>query len=139
MKKFISISLILVGIALIATVVVWYLLQGLFVNKSTATSKTDNSITNFIKAKVTGNEISGDDLNPATKPPEELEIAGYTVTAEQKQVAESLGINLDVLSLTGAAIDCAQKKLSPERIEAILSGEAPTIIETVTLLPCLKK
>ncbi len=135
MKKFISISLILVGVALIATVVVWYLLQGMFKEKS-ATS-TDSAVTNFIKDRISGDSNSSDEnINNETNTSDSS--FDLNLTEEQRQAAQSIGVNPDTLAITEDMIDCASEKLSQKRIDEIFAGAAPTVLETLSLIPCLK-
>lgn len=130
MKKFLVVSLILFGLALILVVLVWYLLQGILF-KEVPSKIIDDSI------NIPVEQVDNESTSTILKNDQESENV-ISLTPEQKQAAESIGIDSDSFTITDAMIDCAKDKLSESRMVEILNGDAPTVFETLTLLPCLR-
>ena len=138
MKRFISVSLILVGVSLIATVIVWYLLQGMFIKDDEKAENNTNVWSSLIGGRFEQKESALTETNNDETNEEPITIGNFTVTKEQQHAAESIGLDLSAIELTEEVINCARETLSQERLDAILSGLTPTFLETLSLLPCLK-
>jgi len=72
-----------------------------------------------------------------TVPDEGIKIDTSAVSAEQKAVAEKVGIDLDTVVITPEMVSCAELKLGSARIAEIINGASPTALESISLLGCL--
>lgn len=128
MRKYLQVSLMLFGLALIITVIVWYLLQGmLFKNNATVIPE------NIVK------DVQINTANLSSSSDQKIESdKNISLTPEQQQAAKSVGIDPESFTITDEMVDCAKAKLSESRMVEILNGDAPTVLETLTLLPCLR-
>ena len=140
MKKFFYVGVVLVALALSATIIVWYLLQ--------QTLATPNSMTPAVSpAPTTHNNESEQsaevhEVAPATAttntPPESTALPVPELSDGQRQAAEAVGIDVDEITLTPAMIACAEEKMSRERMLQIAEGGTPSFFEALALVPCVK-
>ena len=120
--------------AILATVGVWWLLFSTVAAPVQTEETTDQqSVVESAdkeKADLTDSVADGTVIPADTKTVE--------LTEGQREAAEAVGLEADSISITPAMIDCAAGKLSETRVAEIAAGDAPTALETVRLLPCLK-
>jgi hypothetical protein len=67
----------------------------------------------------------------------DIPLASLALSAEQRALAESFGINVDSFVITGAMQVCAEETLGADRFASVLAGEAPSFLEASRLLRCL--
>ena len=70
--------------------------------------------------------------------------AGITVdlsilSAEQKAVAQSFGFEGDSATISPTLTACVEEAFGPERLQAILLGDTPTVLEGIRALSCLNQ
>jgi flagellar basal body-associated protein FliL len=115
--------LLLVGIGL--GVYAWYTLQKL----NTATSEVGG--------------VPAGDTAPAPKPTVILDkpivIKTSELPASQQKVLDTVGITADSFTITQDMVTCAEGAVGGTRMQEILDGSAPSPLESLKLLPCLKK
>lgn len=58
------------------------------------------------------------------------------LTPDQRQLLESLGINVDEVVITPQMVACAEAKLGVSRIEEIQNGTTPSFWEGTQLVAC---
>jgi hypothetical protein len=68
----------------------------------------------------------------------------YTLTPEslsdgQRAILASFGMGDSSFAVTQPMIDCVTEAMGEERFREILAGSAPSPLEAMTLLPCVKK
>jgi len=82
--------------------------------------------------------VESDDTPVANTVPEEgIPIDTSTVSAEQKEVAKKVGIDLDTIVITPQMVSCAEQKIGSTRVAEIMNGSSPTTLEGISLLGCL--
>lgn len=121
MGKFVTLILIIMAFAL-----------GIYVGRMPATSLVlDSVIPNSEKTKET---ITGAKGTSGTKV-----ISSTQLSAEQRSLLSSFGINADNIAITQEMITCAEVKLGAARIDEIVNGAKPTFSEGLALLTCYNK
>jgi len=60
------------------------------------------------------------------------------LTESQQNALDVIGLDTNALTVTSKMIECAEKALGKERMDEINSGTAPTPLESLTLLGCIK-
>lgn len=125
-------------LAVVATVVVFMLV--------TAASSSDGQSNTIDRRTISTNSTNEQrDQSPLVESaePELDEIATGTpvsdipLTEGQKDVLDTLGVNTESFVITPAMINCAESRLSKERVNEITSGATPTLLETARLSTCL--
>lgn len=71
-------------------------------------------------------------------PKDGFKLSTLTLNDGQRKALETARINVETFVITQAMITCAVSKLGEARANEIFTGTTPTLIETGTLLPCLK-
>jgi hypothetical protein len=134
--KYIIVGVILLLGAFLATLYVWFELQNLYgtdaVGVGTPTIETDST-------SVT--DVSDDPATTSVDTTEETTQENTNtlpINESQRKAAEAVGVDVDSIEITPAMLECAEGKLSAERIKEIVAGDSPGVLETLTLLPCLK-
>jgi hypothetical protein len=61
------------------------------------------------------------------------------LTPEQRALLDKLGIDVSKIQVTEEMVRCAYDKLGKTRVEAILKGETPSILEAASAVTCYKK
>ena len=129
MKKFLIISGSLLAIALLATVVVfWYISMQLKQGQSSVTAAPTSAATTTNTAEA----VANDTLAPAAIP-----LKDVPLTDAQRDVIETVGVDVETFVITPAMQACVMEKLGEERTAEIAAGGTPTALETVKLVPCL--
>lgn len=131
-------------IALVSVVLVWWYLQQSIV--STGESVTSGTTTTpVVGADGEDTTPVGSESDSSTVPSDPgvtgedqpIPVADLPLTTEQRQLAESLGLDVNQMTLSPELISCAREKLGESRYQAILTGDTPGVLETARLLPCL--
>ena len=126
MKIFLIVVSILLVLALGAVGYVWFLIQEL----ETAPTPTA--------------EQTVDDTQPASSPSstetlnEPIVIQRSDIPESQQQVLDSFGLDGESYTITPAMVSCAEDAVGKVRFNEIVGGAAPTTLESLKLLPCLK-
>lgn len=55
----------------------------------------------------------------------------------QKNIVETMGIDVETYVITPEAIDCVKEKLGEDRVDEIINGAAPSVWESTKMFPCL--
>lgn len=56
----------------------------------------------------------------------------------QQEILKGIGYSSETFTITGAMMMCAEDAIGVKRLEEITGGAAPTPLESLKLLPCLK-
>ena len=59
------------------------------------------------------------------------------LTDSQRNVAETVGIDVETYYISPETIACIESEISSERYEAIKGGDTPSIVEATKLVKCL--
>jgi hypothetical protein len=121
-------------LAILIGVGVWFLYQDL--PGANPTRYTEN-----VPFKVNESKDVQVDTAPGT-PTTETVI--YTITPDslsegQRAVLESFGMGGGAFEVTQPMIDCVTESVGDKRFSEILGGSAPTPLEALAFLPCIKK
>lgn len=111
--------LLLVGIGL--GVYAWYTLQAL----NTATSEVGG--------------VTTESSEPTIVIDEPIVIKTSELPASQQKVLDTVGITADSFTITQNMVSCAEEAIGGARMQEILDGAAPSPLESLKLLPCMKK
>lgn len=65
--------------------------------------------------------------------------SGVTLTAEQRALVESFGIDPDTVHITPAMIACAEAEVGSARLAQIQGGDKPSFTEGMKLMACYRK
>jgi hypothetical protein len=125
----------LLGLAIAAGVVVWYLYQNLdgaqpqvippSPTESTSIPETETPV---MEVKEKGNEGA-----------EPVTLTADSLGEEQREILASFGLEDTHVTLTPERIACAENTLGEKRFEEVVNGSAPTPFEALGLLACLKE
>jgi len=86
------------------------------------------------------NETKATTANEAHTSTEEGAInLGSQMTAEQRKMLESFGLNPDTITITPGMVACAEAKLGAARIAEIEGGSTPSFLEGVSLMGCFSE
>ena len=142
MKKFLIITLSFLAGAIVATIVVWYLLLSASSQStagpsmapvmSTPTSSQEVRVDDVIDS---GTATSAPALPTLTKP---MTIDLTVLSDTQRAILRTLGIEGDTLTVTPEMQQCAETKLGAERLAAIVAGDTPSLTEGAALIGCLR-
>lgn len=61
---------------------------------------------------------------------------GSQMTADQRKMLESFGLNPDEVTITPEMIACAEAKVGAARIQEIINGATPSFMEGASLITC---
>lgn len=143
LRRFLKIGVVLLLIAIGAVVFVWSRLQDLGVSNPTIDTAVDTAskLSEPLREAITNTAPGSDDTDtPAVTTSgskASVRASDLPLTESQKNMAKTFGINLDTLIITPAMQTCAEGKLGDARYAEILSGSAPGMTESVSLLGCL--
>jgi hypothetical protein len=134
MKSFIVNSIIFFALGALATVAVFYL-----VNR---TSLTPHDMFGLRPTQETIEEVAAEAKQiqeTLEKVPETgIPLSSLKLSDTQKSGLQKVGIDTKSFVITKDMIACSAQKLGAERTQALVAGEAPSLIEITTLTPCLK-
>jgi hypothetical protein len=133
--KFIKIYLVVVTTLLLIAVglgvYVWYTLQTLDAGvREVRVTKSEITGT-----KVSNSETSDETVQVLTEP---IVVKTSSLPESQQKVLNGIGYTAETFTITPSMASCAEKAVGKERLDAILGGGAPSPLESVKLLPCLK-
>ncbi len=129
----------LLALAILAGVVVWYLYQdlsganpqALLEGNETGENREEPSDTSVREMNA---PASSEEVSPMT--PQDT-ITPESLTENERAVLASFSSN-DSFVVTKDMISCAQDAVGDTRLKAILRGSAPTPLEALSLMPCMK-
>lgn len=124
MKKFLIISSSLLILALLATVVVFFI-----VNKEIGS--TPAAPEPEVETAIVFTEPS------VTVPEEGVPLRDLPLGDTQRSALETVGVDVETFVITPAMQVCAAEKLGFERMNEIVAGAAPTVLETARIAPCI--
>ncbi len=146
--KILKIYFIVATLMLIAAigtgVYVWYMYQT--VTQTIERDARDALVTENISTDTvitpTSQEPSvsreGTVVNTDTSSPP-VTIDATQLTGAQREILKSFGYTGDSITVSEAAISCAEESLGSERFAQILNGGAPTPLEALRIVPCMKQ
>lgn len=91
-----------------------------------------------LEATTTSEVVSGTAATtpvPVTVDP--IPLRNLPLTDGQKQTAETFGVDVETFVITPDMQVCAEEKLGSERFADIVSGDTPSVVESMKLLGCL--
>lgn len=139
MKKFLFIGSLSIGLAVMTTLIVWFLLQNYFISPQfSPIPNVTAPVANEEGAE--SNSAIGEPVGSETVSLPELESeSGVEVelTESQKNLAKAFGYDSDTLNITQSMIVCAEGKLGAERVAEISAGVNPSFLEAASLVGCL--
>ena len=151
MKKFLIISgSFLVG-ALVATVLVfWYVTVNLpaapkvppneSLKEDIPAAPTTTVTTDSVVAEPESNKqpelLESPEL--PTVPAAGIALRDVPLSDGQRTLLAGVGIEVETFVITPAMQRCAESTLGAVRLQAIIGGAAPSVLETTRLLPCLR-
>ncbi len=141
MKKFLITTSLFLVIALLFVVSVFVLLNLSFSEspvepKAVANETVLKSDTFVSKTTPALDNVAEQEMSEV---PEKVGIplSDIPLSDTQKDTLDMVGVDADTFVVTPAMEVCAREKLGDERLADIVTGSAPTVMETARLLPCL--
>lgn len=159
MKRYLLVSLAVLGGAVLLAVVAFVLVQLYFISASSrdggevavsdratttiSTTPTPEvsvpSVTGEPVGEVPISSVSGSAAPTNEKPIREpFPLSSIPLSDAQKQLLSGAGIDYDTFIITQAMIDCAATSVGEERLAELSAGSAPSFLEGVALLRCLE-
>ncbi len=129
LKIYLIVVSVLLCIAIGLGVYVWYALQQLNTDMEKA------GVTQ-VETKKETTEAPSETTTPVAEP---VIIQTKNLPAAQQKIVEGLGYTEGTITFTSAMILCAEDAIGKERVQEIVEGATPNPIESVSLIPCLKK
>lgn len=83
-------------------------------------------------------EVVSSSTPSSTDAPKPATSVGASMTASQRKMLESFGLDPDKITITQATITCAEGKLGAARIAEITNGATPSLMEGASLVACYK-
>ena len=137
MKKYLLTSILLLALALIAVVVVFWLVHTTAVVEAPDLSQEPTAEELRTEGDLGVPAEASDVSSVEASLEEEVTIPESRLSEGQQNVLESIGVDTANFTITPGQVACAEERLPPERIAAILAGDTPTMIEIARLSPCL--
>lgn len=145
MKKNLFIAILLLLVALLATVTVWLLLQ-----KEYSTQYNDGNRND--EAKVETQETTTVETDSVTEEPqtesassntnvtlvEPIPLRNLPLSDTQRSLIETAGIDVETFVISPEMVTCAENTLGSERFSAIVEGDSPSFLEGTRLLGCIR-
>lgn len=129
MKLFLIITSSLLVTALIISIVAyWWITSQIPPTNYSATETSSSS--KMIEENTRGTET-------LLVPIEGVPLKNLPLGDAQKSALKTVGVDIETFVITPAMQTCASGKLGVERMDQIIAGDAPSIIETTRLLPCV--
>lgn len=134
MKRFLIITSILLLLSLVVSTATYFWVIS---QLPPADSKIDNESASELVATSSSviDETKQESL--PVVPPDGVPLRNLPLGDTQKSVLEKVGVDVETFVITSEMQTCAAEKLGIVRMNEIIAGEAPSIIETTRLLPCL--
>ena len=133
MKKFIIVSLIVLGISILLVVAVFvYIQYKVFtINNSTPVSELEET-----NIPANSEPIA---TPPVTDAPEEgIPLSTLPLSDGQQDALRAVNVNPDTFVITEAMITCAGGVLGQERLTEITAGASPSLMESLSLMKCVQ-
>lgn len=130
MKRYLITMGVLLGLALMSGIIVWYLYQ-------------DLNPRNLIEVEPQiivpqQNSTSTDDHTASETAEGDITISADSLSERQKDALEAFGLDGMEYTVTAPMIACAEAELGDQRFDEIINGAAPTPLEALSLVPCMK-
>ncbi len=139
MKRFILSGVVFFILGVLATIAVFVAVNYFSLSTSFEEVKkgVGDSLNNPLSA--TKDKVNDSLTNGSFKIGEEgLPLKNLALGSAQKKALEAVGIDTETFIISNEMLTCAEDKLGAQRIAGFVAGEAPSVIETGKLLPCLK-
>ncbi len=138
-KIFLVVVTVLLVVAVMLGVYVWYSVQKLSSETQGYKDAQEKSqeTSNQGGAKIEEITIVPDSEMPTNE--EVIEIHTADLTESQQKTLQAFGLEGDSFLITEDMITCAKDAVGEERYEEILNGAAPSPLESMKLLPCMNK
>lgn len=127
-KIYLFIVTILLLLALSAGVYVWFVIQDVQGQKDQVIQEDTPVLEN-----------SNQDTAVDSGSKEPIVIDVETLPESQQDVLKTFGFEGETVTITAAMISCAEDAVGKVRFDAIVEGASPSPLESLKLLPCLKK
>ena len=141
-KIYIAVMSVMLLLALGSGVYVWYTVQTVnrdldnvyqALEEKTAESAPPLSETNSITPTEPVDAVS------PTTTEENIEIDVNNLNPEQQAILKTFGFGGETIVITPTMVTCAEAAVGTTRFAEILNGNAPSPLESMRLLPCVKK
>jgi hypothetical protein len=139
LKNFLIVSISFLIGALVATVVVWYVLIRPATFSPVESTVAETGATEAPGATDTSEATAADEAAPLPALEESLTVDLSTLSEPQRLLARTLGVEGDTLVITPAMQVCAELKIGAARLTAIIGGDTPTFTEGAALVGCLNE
>ncbi len=130
MKKFFIVSIVLLLIAILLAVGVFFYLSFNLKQSQIPVSATQT------ESEVVNDSVEGKEVL-STPPPEGIPLRNLPIGESQQAVLDTVGVDVETFVITPEMQVCAGEKLGEARMAEIIAGAAPTLYETTKLLSCL--
>lgn len=138
MKTFIIRSVLFFVISAVVTIGVFWFVSTLVPSKETVTKTIEEAATSI--PEKAGEEVKKTADAVVDKIPEEgVPLSKVPLSDEQKKALAAVQIDVNTFVVTKSMILCGEEKLGKERMDQIIGGNAPGLIEITRLIPCLTK
>ncbi len=134
-KIYLGIVTFLLVVAIGLGVYVWYVVQNL---NTQVVSTPTSEITPIQDGKKGDTETVGNTDTSIESVQQPLIIKTADLPASQQKMLDTFGINGETFTITPTMLSCAEKAVGMTRLTEIQKGSAPTAMESIKLLPCLK-
>ena len=133
MKKFIIVSLIVLGISILLVVAVFvYIQYKVFtINNSTPVSELEET-----NIPANSEPIAAPSVTDA--PEEGIPLNTLPLSDGQQDALRAVNVNPDTFVITEAMITCAEGILGLERLDEITAGDSPSFMESLSLMKCVQ-
>lgn len=129
MKLFLIITSSLLVTALIISIVAYWWVMSQIPPVNPITTETSSS-SKVIEQKTGETET-------LLVPDEGVPLKNLPLGDAQKSALKTVGVDVNTFIITPAMQVCASDKLGVERMNQIIAGDAPSVIETTRLIPCV--
>ncbi|MEN9920125.1 MAG: hypothetical protein RL538_18 [Candidatus Parcubacteria bacterium] len=140
MKTFILRSVFFFVLAGIVTVGVYlYVTKNLSTSAGTPSAEVvKESLKDAVVETKSETETAVSDLVEKV-PKEGIPLSSLPLTDSHKKALSAVNIDVETFVLTPEMITCGGEKLGATRIEEIIAGAAPSVLEITKLIPCLTR
>ncbi len=139
MRTFLLRSLTFFAFAIVTSILVFFWLHNPTVLPA-ASEQVKSLVTGEPQASNSEENADVDSaVQPYTVPDEGIKLSSLSLEDGQRRALEAAGIDVETFVITKPMISCGVEKLGERRIGEIVTGGAPTLIETTKLVPCLTR
>lgn len=129
--------------ALAAGVYVWYVFQSVRTSDTSVVTPESEVQTLSEQGLEQGEthdvQVSTTPSTPEVLPAEPVVIDVTKLTDAQREILASFGYGGDSITISEAVVRCAEEALGTTRFNEVLNGAAPTPLEALSLVPCMKR